>query len=224
VRYLNPTLGGYLNKILSFWLIKRPEQFLNYVISKKGFVQALFNHLYLTQCVTDLLVRLCTVPDIKRVNKADYHELRNDIIQCSLNALDTHNESDFMTEQLFDLLTGITKKCYLMFQPRQFFDELMSPFVFLLLLEFTFEGGAHTSQGSDFFKLFFYNLFVAEPHEAVIDIMEINFGFDTSTSAETGRQVSAKLSAIEPSFPASCGSQEESKKGSPAGGGTPVGA
>lgn len=32
VRYLNPTLGGYLNKILSFWLIKRPEQFLNYVI------------------------------------------------------------------------------------------------------------------------------------------------------------------------------------------------
>ena len=22
VRYLNPTLGGYLNKILSFWLIK----------------------------------------------------------------------------------------------------------------------------------------------------------------------------------------------------------
>ena len=47
-RYLNPTLGGYLNKILSFWLIKRPEKFLNYVITKKDFVKSLFNHLYLT--------------------------------------------------------------------------------------------------------------------------------------------------------------------------------
>ena len=67
VRYLNPTLGGYLNRVLSFWLIKRPEQFLRYVIRKKDFVQSLFNHLYLTQCVTDLLVRLCTVPNIMGV-------------------------------------------------------------------------------------------------------------------------------------------------------------
>ena len=31
-----------------------------------------------------------------------------------MNALDSHNESDFMTEQLFDMLIAITKKCYLM--------------------------------------------------------------------------------------------------------------
>lgn len=98
VRYLNPTLGGYLNKILSFWLIKRPEKFLNFVTCKKDFVQSLFNHLYLTQCVTDLLVRLCTVPDVKGVNHDDYSELRGDIIQYCMNALDSHNESDFMTE------------------------------------------------------------------------------------------------------------------------------
>ena len=48
MRFLNPTLGGYLNKILSYWLIKRPEKFLAFVISKKDFVQSLFNHLYLT--------------------------------------------------------------------------------------------------------------------------------------------------------------------------------
>ncbi len=94
--------------------------------------------------MTDLLVRLCTVPDIKGVNHDDYSELRGDIIQYCMNALDSHNESDFMTEQLFDMLSGITKKCYLMHNPRQFFDEIMSPFVFLPLLEFTFEGGAHT--------------------------------------------------------------------------------
>ena len=53
----------------------------------------------------------------------------------------------------------------------------MSAFNFLPLLEFTFEGGAHSRQGADFFKLLFYNLFVAEPPEAVLDIMEVNFGF-----------------------------------------------
>mmetsp|Transcript_31130 Transcript_31130/g.38443 ORF Transcript_31130/g.38443 Transcript_31130/m.38443 type:complete len:97 (+) Transcript_31130:951-1241(+) len=95
-----------------------------------------------------------------------------------MNSLDSHNESDFMTEQLFDLLTGITKKCYLMYKPREFFDELMSPFVFLPLLEFTFEGGAHTRQGAEFFKLFFYNLFVAEPDQAALEVLEINFGFE----------------------------------------------
>ena len=65
-----------------------------------------------------------------------------------------------------------------MYKPREFFDELMSPFVFLPLLEFTFEGGAHTRQGAEFFKLFFYNLFIAEPNQAVLDVLEVNFGFD----------------------------------------------
>ena len=61
-KYLNPTLGGYLNKILSFWLMKRPEDFIAYIIKKRDLIQSLFNHLYLTQCVTDLLVRLCAIP------------------------------------------------------------------------------------------------------------------------------------------------------------------
>ena len=111
-----------------------------------------------------------------------------------MNALDSHNESDFMTEQLFDVLTGITKKCYLMHSPREFFDELMSPFVFLPLLEFTFEGGAHTRQGAEFFKLFFYNLFVAEPNAAVLDVLDSNFGFE-AISYDTGKQITARLSA-----------------------------
>ena len=69
-----------MNKIFSFWLIRRPERTLKFVIAKKDFVQSLFNHLYLTTCVTDLLVRLCTVPDIKGVDEAEYQELRTDII------------------------------------------------------------------------------------------------------------------------------------------------
>lgn len=58
--------------------------------------------------------------------------------------LDQHSENDFITEQIFDLLSSIVKKCYIMIEPREFFEELLSPFIFLPLLEFSFEGGAHT--------------------------------------------------------------------------------
>ena len=70
--------------------------------------------------------------------------MRTDIIQFCINSLDYHSENDFMTEQVFDVLTSITRKCYVMHNPQGFFDELMSPFLFLPLLEFTFEGGAHS--------------------------------------------------------------------------------
>lgn len=94
-----------------------------------------------------------------------------------MNQLDYYSENDFMTEQLFDILYRITQKCYLMVEPQLFFDDLMSPFTFLPLLEFTFEGGSHTKQGADFFSLFFYNLFICEPVEAILDVGEFNFGF-----------------------------------------------
>lgn len=45
------------------------------------------------------------------------------------------------------------------------------------LLEFTFEGGAHTQQGCEFLKTLFWNLFLAPPEEADLDVMEMNFGF-----------------------------------------------
>ena len=47
--------------------------------------------------------------------------------------------------------------------PRQFFDVVLSPFIFMPLLEFTFEGGENTKQGAEFMKLFLYNLFICEP-------------------------------------------------------------
>ena len=37
-KYLNPTLGGYLNKILSFWLMKRPEDFIVHIIKKRDLI------------------------------------------------------------------------------------------------------------------------------------------------------------------------------------------
>ena len=83
-----------------------------------------------------------------------------------------------MTEQVFDILTSITKKCYVMNNPQGFFNELMSPFLFLPLLEFTFEGGAHSKQGAEFLRLFFSNLFVVDPIDAELELVEDNFGFN----------------------------------------------
>ena len=58
---MNATLGGYFNKVVSFWLMKAPEAMLTFIAEQNNFVGLLFDHVYLTDCVTDLLVRLCAV-------------------------------------------------------------------------------------------------------------------------------------------------------------------
>lgn len=150
---------------------------LEYLVASRDVIPRMFQHLYLSSCVTDLIVRFCSVPDIKEMRPSAYNGLRGEAVQHIINSLDHFSDDDFITEQLFDILCGVTRKCYIMYNPKEFFDTLMSPFLFLPLLEFTFEGGAHTKQGADFFKLFFYNLFLAQPEEAIIDLMECNFGF-----------------------------------------------
>lgn len=60
-RGLNITLGGYINKVASYWLIKEPQVVLHFIIRQNTIVSGLFNNLYLTHCVTDILIRLCTV-------------------------------------------------------------------------------------------------------------------------------------------------------------------
>jgi len=62
-----------------------------------------------------------------------------------------------------------------MVEPKSFFDELMSPFLFYRLLEMTVT--ANTKQASEFLQLFFANLFICEPNEAKLDVIEMNFGF-----------------------------------------------
>ncbi len=70
-----------------------------------------------------------------------------------------------------------------MHDPKDFFDMLINPFIFQRLLDFSFSGGAATKQGSEFLKVFFYNLFVATPNDALLDVMEANFGFQVVSVA-----------------------------------------
>jgi len=105
-------------------------------------VENMFNHLYLSHCVTDLLVRMLTISELPScVQEQEYHTFRLDILQHCINNLETHSGDPFMTSQIFDVLSGVVRKCYNMCLPHKFFEELMSPFLFMPLLQFTFEGG-----------------------------------------------------------------------------------
>jgi hypothetical protein len=63
-----------------------------------------------------------------------------------------------------------------MVEPKAFFDELMSPFLFYRLLEITFTT-SNIKQATEFLHLFFANLFICEPSKAKLDVLEMNFGF-----------------------------------------------
>ena len=49
-----------------------------------------------------------------------------------------------ITNQVMDMLSSIVKRCYTMNDARHFFEVVLSPFIFMPLLEFTFEGGEST--------------------------------------------------------------------------------
>lgn len=109
--------------------------------------------------------------------------MRNDIVQHCINGFEVCEGEEFTSSLLFDILTQITKKCYLMVDPQTLFNELMSPFLFMPLLETTFLGGTHTLRGAEFLNMLFWNLFVAEPHEAYLEVAERNFGFQITAIA-----------------------------------------
>jgi hypothetical protein len=54
-----------------------------------------------------------------------------------------------------------------MVEPREFFDQLMTPFTFHPILEFAFSGGTATKQGVEFINTLFYNMFIAAPTESI---------------------------------------------------------
>ena len=88
-----------------------------------------------------------------------------------------------------------------MIEPKTFFDDVMSPFMFMPLLQFTFSGGDHTKQGAELLKVVFWNLYQAKPNEADLDVIEINFGFQlvavAGISAEEKKTDNQEFSAIQ---------------------------
>jgi hypothetical protein len=68
----------------------------------------------------------------------------------------------------------------------------MSPFILQPILQFTFtnvhagqSSGLQlaSKQGCAFLRVLFFNMFIAEPHQAMQDVMEVNFGFQLESVA-----------------------------------------
>lgn len=58
---LNSTLCGYFNKIISFWLLHRPEDMVLFLASNPKPLRDMIEHIYLNSSIVDLLVRICCV-------------------------------------------------------------------------------------------------------------------------------------------------------------------
>jgi hypothetical protein len=84
-----------------------------------------------------------------------------------------------------------------MIDPQNLFNEITSPFLFMPLLETTFLGGSHSERGADFLSILFWNLYIAQPHEAILDVTERNFGFQITSIAGVNVEDTAKQSTDE---------------------------
>ena len=58
---LNSTLCGYFNKIISFWLIKKPNEMMNYIKQRQNLINNLIDHIYLNSSIIDVIVRICCI-------------------------------------------------------------------------------------------------------------------------------------------------------------------
>ena len=66
------------------------------------------------------------------------NDIRSEILQSIINKLEHYQDDYFMTEQIFCILNGLLKKCYVMIDPATFFEEMLSFFTLKPILDYTF--------------------------------------------------------------------------------------
>ena len=72
---------------------------ISYFIKNKKIIRSLFNHLYLADSVTEILIRLCSVEvmDDQLVSMEEYNEfVRKPIIENCVNNLDSYQDTEFI--------------------------------------------------------------------------------------------------------------------------------
>jgi hypothetical protein len=136
---LNSTLCGYFNKIISFWLIKKPELMIDYFGNNPQHMTNLLEHIYLNSSIIDLVIRICCIQGLPSSYQDKLQIIRCDFLSGIINKLEHYEDDTFMTEQIFGILSGLLKKCYIMSDPKEFFEEMLSPFVLKPILDYTFQ-------------------------------------------------------------------------------------
>lgn len=114
---LNSTLCGYFNKVLSFWLIKKPAELMDFFDKNTNYLGEMIDHIYLNSSIIDIIIRIFCVQGLKENEIEILNRLRSEIFLNSILKLEHYQEDIMMTEQLFCLWTGLLKKCYVMLSP-----------------------------------------------------------------------------------------------------------
>ena len=135
---LNSTLCGYFNKILSFWIIKKPGQIVEFFNRNQRYLNDIVEHVYLNSSIIDIIIRIFCIQGLSDDEVETLTVIRAEIIHNTINKLEHYQDDYFMTEQLFCIWTGLLKKCYIMVNPRALFDEILSPFTLKPILDYTF--------------------------------------------------------------------------------------
>jgi len=101
---------------------------VKFLSTMRNNISGIFRHLFLYTSVNDILVRISTLRHINEEVMPTYNALRFEILQDVINTLEHMSHDEYVTEQLFSILTSIVRKCYQMAEARVYFDELMGPF------------------------------------------------------------------------------------------------
>ncbi len=70
---LNSTLCGYFNKILSFWILKKPEKMVEFMEQNVNCVNDMIEHIYHNASMVDILIRICCIKDISDKHRDSLH-------------------------------------------------------------------------------------------------------------------------------------------------------
>lgn len=95
---LNSTLCGYFNKVLSFWLIKKPGKLMEFFDLNQNFLGDLIDHIYLNSSIIDIIIRIFCVQGLDSNDIEKLNRLRSEIILNSILKLEHYMEDIMMTE------------------------------------------------------------------------------------------------------------------------------
>ena len=189
---IEQTLAWYISKIITFLCLKRPDQVVDWVSKNLHLIEALTNHMYLTEWISDILVKLVCL----RITDADssldqLKDIQKEIMSILIKIIDDSSSDVEKLDQVFETIRNISRRWYLVYNNRAFFsnwfnseylEELMGDSFFERLLKFIFYNSNKDLNKSvvkwlESIHTTINNLFISSPVESDQDVAEYQFGF-----------------------------------------------
>lgn len=193
---LSQTLTWYVSKIITFMWLKRPEAVLDWIGSQLNILGEMAEHIYLTEWISDLLVKFVTlsVYDTDQ-NLKVLEAVQAEIMSILVKILEDKESSEDKIEQALETINSIARKWYLVTNKSFFFENwfnqdyieiIMGESLFERLIKFVFSSEIPRSKALlwkwiDVIDIITNNLFIKTPIESAQDVTEYQFGFVVSS-------------------------------------------